>query len=64
LQKVLTINLKPTYGVAKETRDLRGRETKLLEDIAPLALTWWRGTSMEVSWRVDSQDLPKWSEKR
>jgi hypothetical protein len=64
LQKVLTLNLKSTCGVAKERRDLRGRETKLPEDIAPLALTWQRGTSVEVSWSVDSQDLPKWSKKR
>jgi hypothetical protein len=35
---------------------------KLLEDIAPLALTWWRGTSVEVSWWVDSQDLQEMSE--
>jgi hypothetical protein len=37
---------------------------KLPEAIDPLALTWRRGTSMEVSWRVDSQDFQETSNIR
>jgi hypothetical protein len=41
-------------------KDKKGFEReidKLPEAIVPLALTWQRGTLMEVSWRVDFQDL-------
>jgi hypothetical protein len=41
----------------KENRGFERERDKLPEDIAPLALTWQRGTSMESTWRVDSQDL-------
>jgi hypothetical protein len=54
----LGLNLKST----KMKKGMKGFEReidKLPEAIAPLALTWRRGTSMEISWRVDSQDLQK-----
>jgi hypothetical protein len=41
----------------KGKRGFEREKDKLPEAIAPLAQTWWRGTSMEDSWRVDSQDL-------
>jgi hypothetical protein len=45
-------------------RGFERERDKLPEDIAPLALAWRRGTSMEVSWRVDSQDLQETSDNR
>jgi hypothetical protein len=45
----------------KEKKGFERRKDKLPEAIAPLALTWRRGTSMEDSWRVDSQDLQETS---
>jgi hypothetical protein len=48
----------------KEKKGFEREIDKLPEAIAPLALTWWRGTSMEVSWRVDSQDLQEMSKIR
>jgi hypothetical protein len=48
-------------------KDKKGFEReidKLPKAIVPLALTWQRGTSMEVSWQVDSQDLQGTTEKR
>jgi hypothetical protein len=48
----------------KEKKGIEREIDKLPEAISPLALTWWRGTSMEVSWRVDSQDLQETNENR
>jgi hypothetical protein len=48
----------------KEKKGFEREIDKLPEAIAPLALTWRRGTSMEVSWRVDSQDLQETSKIR
>jgi hypothetical protein len=48
----------------KEKKGFERGIDKLPEAIAPLALTWRRGTSMEVSWRVDSQDLQETSKIR
>jgi hypothetical protein len=45
----------------KEKKGFERGIDKLPEAIAPLALTWQRGTTMEVSWRVDSQDLQEMS---
>jgi hypothetical protein len=48
----------------KEKKAFERGIDKLAEAIGPLALTWWRGTSMEVSWWVDSQDLQETSKIR
>jgi hypothetical protein len=48
----------------KEKKGFEREIDKLPEAIAPLALTWQRGTSMEVSWRIDSQDLQEMNENQ
>jgi hypothetical protein len=48
----------------KEKKGFERERDKLPEAIAPLALTWRRRTSMEVSWQVDSQDLQETSKNR
>jgi hypothetical protein len=56
-------NLKSTK-MNKGKRGFEREKDKLPDAIAPLALTWRRGTSMEDSWRVDSQDLQETSTNR
>jgi hypothetical protein len=48
----------------KEKKGFERGIDKLPKAIAPLALTWRRRTSMEVSWWVDSQDLQETSKIR
>jgi hypothetical protein len=64
LQKDLTLDLNSSYGGEKSDGFEREGKQGLPEDITPLVLTWRRGTSMEVSWRVDTQDLPNQSENQ
>jgi hypothetical protein len=63
ITKDLGLILKSTK-MNKEKKGFERGIDKLPEAIAPLALTWWRGTSMEVAWRVHSQDLQEMSKIR
>jgi hypothetical protein len=63
IAKDLGLILKSTK-MNKEKKGFERKIDKLPEAIAPLALNWRRGTSMEVSWWVDSQDLQEMNKNR
>jgi hypothetical protein len=63
IAKDLGLILKSTK-MNKEKKGFERGIDKLPEAITHLALTWRRGTSMEVSSRVDSQDLQEMSKIR
>jgi hypothetical protein len=63
IAKDLGLILKSTK-MNKEKKGFEREIDKLPKAIAPLALTWQRGTSMEVSWQVDSQYLQETNKNR
>jgi hypothetical protein len=63
IARYLGQNLKSTK-MNKGKRGFEREKDKLPDAIAPLALTWQRGTSMEDSWWVDSQDLQETRKNR